>query len=206
MNAFTRGALKCVCICWIAIAFGPAFAEDQPTAPNAAPSLASFLSANGTLELPLGFVGNIDPSGWSMAKSKDGPLRFVPGAGFSNQNKLFGVPGGCNGYVFSILVAPSGLIYLGGDFVICEEVLASHVAAYDPRTRRFFSLGTGAQNGVSGSSFASVYAMGLAGSDLYVAGDFNEAGGESANYVARWNGPHWSALGSGESNGVFGLG
>jgi hypothetical protein len=37
----------------------------------------------------------------------------------------------------------------------------------------------------------------VSGSDLYAAGGFTTAGGNPANYIAKWNGSSWSALGSG---------
>jgi WD40 repeat protein len=41
------------------------------------------------------------------------------------------------------------------------------------------------------------------GSDgkLYAGGNFNTAGGSSANYIAKWDGANWSALGTGMSGG-----
>ena len=38
--------------------------------------------------------------------------------------------------------------------------------------------------------------------DLYAGGDFTQAGGLAANYVARWNGTAWSSLGTGIGNGA----
>ena len=43
----------------------------------------------------------------------------------------------------------------------------------------------------------SVYALAVSGSDLYAGGEFTTAGGSAANYIAKWNGSSWSALGSG---------
>ena len=37
----------------------------------------------------------------------------------------------------------------------------------------------------------------MSGSDVYVGGEFTRAGGVPANYVARWDGSNWHALGSG---------
>ncbi len=38
--------------------------------------------------------------------------------------------------------------------------------------------------------------------ELYVRGEFTEAGGSSANRIARWNGTSWNTLGTGSGNGV----
>ena len=38
----------------------------------------------------------------------------------------------------------------------------------------------------------------MSGSDLYAGGDFTTAGGSAANYIAKWNGSSWSALGFGD--------
>ncbi|HEX5054544.1 MAG TPA: hypothetical protein VFZ65_22395 [Planctomycetota bacterium] len=53
-----------------------------------------------------------------------------------------------------------------------------------------------------------VYAVGRAllsdGTDLYVGGDFDRAGGVPASYVARWNGSTWAPLGGGINNFLWG--
>ena len=38
--------------------------------------------------------------------------------------------------------------------------------------------------------------------DLYAGGYFTTAGGSAANYIAKWNGTNWSALGSGMSGSI----
>jgi PKD domain/Bacterial SH3 domain len=43
----------------------------------------------------------------------------------------------------------------------------------------------------------AVSALAVSGSDMYAGGSFTTAGGVSANYIAKWNGSSWSALGSG---------
>ena len=50
-----------------------------------------------------------------------------------------------------------------------------------------------------------VCALAVSGSDLYAGGEFTTAGGSAANYVAKWNGSSWSALGSGMNNNVLAL-
>src|SRR5882724_11569276 len=42
-----------------------------------------------------------------------------------------------------------------------------------------------------------VYALAVSGSDLYAGGGFTRAGDSVANYIAKWNGSSWSALGMG---------
>ena len=58
-------------------------------------------------------------------------------------------------------------------------------------------LGTGL-NGI-------VTAIAISGSDIYVGGNFTQAGGVSANYIAKWNGNSWSALGVGVNGIVYAL-
>ena len=49
-----------------------------------------------------------------------------------------------------------------------------------------------------GSSAGFVFALAVANNgDVYAGGDFVQAGGISANYIAKWNGTAWSALGTG---------
>ncbi len=63
--------------------------------------------------------------------------------------KLFGVPGGCNGFVTAAAVGANGKLYMGGDFTTCEQTIAFHVVEYDPVLRKFQALGSGAANGVN---------------------------------------------------------
>jgi Tol biopolymer transport system component len=123
----------------------------------------------------------------------------------SGADKLFGVPRGCNGFIYTMATAPSGLVYVGGTFSACEDVVASNVAGYDPVTRRFFALGSGTANGVDAGSFGGVFRLIFVGSDLYAGGSFDEAGGQPAANIARWNGSVWSPLGAAGQNGVNGV-
>src|SRR2546426_3380503 len=47
-----------------------------------------------------------------------------------------------------------------------------------------------------------VLALAVSGSDLYAGGEFTTAGGSAANYIAKWNGSSWAALGSGIDSGL----
>lgn len=52
---------------------------------------------------------------------------------------------------------------------------------------------------------AFVFAVALIGSDVYVAGQFEEAGGIAAANIAKWDGANWSTLGAGTDAAVFAL-
>ncbi len=64
----------------------------------------------------------------------------------------------------------------------------------------------GAEPGVSGFSVIAltVFDDG-SGEALYAGGDFTTAGGVVVNYIAKWNGTSWSALGSGMDDDVRAL-
>jgi hypothetical protein len=51
----------------------------------------------------------------------------------------------------------------------------------------------------------SVLALAVSGGDLYAGGSFTTAGGSAANYIAKWNGSSWAALGSGMNSSVSAL-
>jgi hypothetical protein len=107
---------------------------------------------------------------------------------------------GLGGYMFApsppavYALAVSGSdVYAGGWFPVPDDSQPSfHVAKWNGST--WSALGSG----VGGNGYApSVAALAVSGSDLYAGGYFTTAGGSAANYIAKWNGSTWSALGSG---------
>jgi trimeric autotransporter adhesin len=167
--------------------------------------LAQFLNREGQLELPEGFSGTLDVEGFSLVTGTDGSPRFVSasrrGATAGEWSTFGGLPAGCNGRVSAIVAAPDNVLYLGGQFNVCGDVLARHVAGLDLTTGDFFNLSSGPSNGVDGP----VKSMALDGANLFVGGEFKEAGGQQANHIARWDGANWHALGTGSDNGVNGF-
>jgi len=105
-----------------------------------------------------------------------------------------GMGGSGSSYPFVFALAVSGtVLYAGGEFTTAGGVPANYVAKWDGSG--WSTLGSAM--GGSGSSFHSVSALAVSGTNLYAGGFFNTAGGVPANYIARWNGSAWSALGSG---------
>jgi hypothetical protein len=96
-------------------------------------------------------------------------------------------------------------LYVGGYFFDAAGIAtADAIARWNGSA--WSALGSdGAGDGALGGSSASVGALAVSGSDLYVGGEFFDATGiPTADYVARWNGSSWSALGSnGGGNGAI---
>jgi hypothetical protein len=112
----------------------------------------------------------------------------------------FGV-GALNGRVVAIAVAGSD-VYVGGLFTDAQyNSAADYVARWDGTIwNALGSDGTG-----QGALEASVLALAVSGTNVYVGGLFsNVAGNQAADFVALWDGSGWSALGSnGSGNGAL---
>ena len=113
---------------------------------------------------------------------------------------------GVNGAVRAVAVASNGDIYVGGDFTTAGGVTVNRIARWDGTTWHALDDGTG-NPGVSVASSTGdpiVRALAIAGNgDLYVGGDFVNAGGVSTvNRIARWDGTSWNALGAGVGGSV----
>jgi len=97
---------------------------------------------------------------------------------------------GGNDVVYASAISPTGTLYVGGDFTTMNGV-----------AHQFFAVWDGAAWSDLGSSTAfngPVYAIAV-GPDgaVYAAGNFTDAGGVvNADYIAKWNGSAWEALGT----------
>ena len=110
--------------------------------------------------------------------------------------------GAMNGAVLAVAVSGADL-YAGGVFTDAAGIVAAdYVARWNGSA--WSALGPAAP-GWSGALNSSVFALAIAGSNLYVGGGFtNAAGIAAADHVAKWNGSAWSALGSnGAGNGAL---
>jgi trimeric autotransporter adhesin len=101
-----------------------------------------------------------------------------------------------NGGVFALYVQ-NGIVYVGGTFSLAGNVPALDIAGWDGRA--WHSLGGGVcfslpLDQYSGTGF--VDAITGDGVNIYVGGEFAQAGNVSAVNLARWNGRAWEAIGS----------
>jgi N-acetylneuraminic acid mutarotase len=114
-----------------------------------------------------------------------------------------GSSNGVEGRVSALAVVGNEVV-VGGNFNLAGGVSANRVARFNTQTNTWSSLGTGSSNGVSGIGLVYVNALAVVGNEVFVGGSFTEAGGVSANGVARFNTQTntWSSLGTGSSNGV----
>ncbi len=108
---------------------------------------------------------------------------------------------GTSNTVNAIAALSSSAVAVGGIFVTAADSTSSPVML----------SGIGIWNGTSntwsaaayGSGFnGTVYAVAVAGTDVYAGGNFSFAGGTYARGIARWNGTAWSPLGTAIQNGT----
>jgi len=87
---------------------------------------------------------------------------------------------------------------VGGYFNNADGIAnADRIARWDGSN--WNALGPSGLNG-------SVYAIAVAGTDVYVGGDFTNAGGDTyADKIARWDGMDWNALYPGLNSKVYAI-
>lgn len=112
-----------------------------------------------------------------------------------------GVGGGDYAAVSALATSGSEL-YVGGSFTNAGGVAVNHIAMWDGSN--WSALGSGV-GGVASPGSASVHALAVSGGDLYAGGYFRTAGEVAADFVAKWDGSNWSALGHGVYGSVYAL-
>jgi hypothetical protein len=113
---------------------------------------------------------------------------------------------GMDNAVEALAFSPDGSVYVAGAFITAfnsdgAPVSAVGIAKWDGK--QWSDLGGGVTGGVFGYFF--VHALAVWGTNLYAGGYFSAMGGVPANYIARWNGSTWSAVGSGTDDIVYTL-
>jgi hypothetical protein len=102
---------------------------------------------------------------------------------------------GPNSTVYALAVLGSDL-YVGGYFPTAGGNPVSSIAQWDGTNWTDLAGGMGVV-----INPPSVYALTVSGGYLYAGGDFGSAGGNSANFIAQWDGNSWTGLGSSGLNG-----
>lgn len=102
--------------------------------------------------------------------------------------------------IYDIAISPTtGDLYVGGDFLNAAGIAdADYIARFDGTNWHALSGPSGGLTGGSGNGYQGVSTIKFdAAGNVYVGGNFINAGGDAnADYVAKWNGTSWSALGS----------
>jgi cysteine-rich repeat protein len=106
-----------------------------------------------------------------------------------------GLGGGVDNIVFAIAIAGSN-VYAGGVFRHAGGVSTERVAKWDGSSWSALGLGVG-----TGGANENVSGIAVSGSDVYVGGQFSEAGGATARHIAKWDGSSWSSMGGGVGGG-----
>ncbi len=112
--------------------------------------------------------------------------------------------GGLDGPVNALAIDGADL-YAGGSFWRAGSVDSPNVAKWDAAANSWTSLGAGVmtRNGLTDEPMPGfVYCLAHDGTDLYVGGQFETAGGVAANNVAKWDAATgvWTNMGSGLSS------
>ncbi len=141
--------------------------------------LVSALAASGTDLYVGGLFTNAAGIGANNIAKWNGTNWSVLGTGLNNQ-------------VTALAVSGTDL-YVGGGFQTAGGISATNIAKWNPTTG-WSALGSGVGKG---AGFDYVGVLAVSGANLYVGGEFTNAGSIGATRVAKWNGSSWSALGSG---------
>ena len=124
----------------------------------------------------------------------------VPGANYlarwdGAQWHAVGGPNAINKLVTTIAISGTD-VYVGGEFTNAGGVPGANSIARWNSANNTWNL-VGGANAISGSfPDTIVRTIAISGTDVYVGGDFADAGGNSAaDYLARWDGAQWHAVG-----------
>lgn len=111
--------------------------------------------------------------------------------GYPPSQQAMAVGGGVDGEVQELYADPTGgKLYVGGTFVNVDGTIEANNIAYVTEQNNVYTW-----HSMSGGTNGPVYAIASFDNKIFVAGHFSEAGGQSANNVAYWDGTAWHAAG-----------
>lgn len=113
-------------------------------------------------------------------------------------NRQLATSGGVNGDVYAIALT-ADFLYVGGRFTTAGFVTTRSLARWSRRTGVWSEFGGGIDVDRDRAPFhqPSVRAIAVDGSNVYIGGRFDRAGGVEAYNVAKWNGTEWSGTDEG---------
>ncbi len=93
------------------------------------------------------------------------------------------------------LLSIGSTLYIGGIFTEASDLVVNCIARWNGTN--WFALGAGLAGSYTSGTATAARAMLASGTNIYVGGNFTNAGGVAAKGMARWDGTNWSALGTG---------
>ncbi|MEM1082278.1 MAG: hypothetical protein AAGH65_11915, partial [Pseudomonadota bacterium] len=168
------------------------WSEGEFALPGCNSAVLAIVSVNGIVYIG----GTFESCGFAVASRV---ARFDPVSG-----EFSSLGDGVNGTVLD-LVAIGTDLYVGGNFGQAGGAPAERIARYDTT-----QTGNAGWSALGAGVDRTVRALAAVGTDLYVGGEFREAGGASLNRIARYDTTQtgnagWSALGDGTSSTVWAL-
>ncbi|MFN2372745.1 MAG: T9SS type A sorting domain-containing protein [Cyclonatronaceae bacterium] len=165
-----------------------------------------------------GITGGGAVSSWTVYDNGTGPTLYVGGnftfIGSRSVNRIARwntetdrwdpIGSGVNGPVSAMAVWDDGsgeALYLGGNFTTSGGVSTPYVSRL--RGDVFEDVGGGMATGASGLNIPAIKSLVVwddgSGEKLYAGGQFGEAGGVEARFMAAWDGNAWAPVGGGFS-------
>jgi len=146
-------------------------------------------------DLPWSYnIAGWDGTNWFSLGEGIRDIRNIPSEGSGPDQRSGSVS------VTGLAAGSDGVVYVAGTFLLNTPYgIASNIAMWTGAEWR--PLGSGIQTRSGPTSLALAE-----NGDLYVTGDFTNAGGIHARSVAQWDGSRWWALGAGDRNGIGGRG
>lgn len=169
-------------------------------------NLATFDSNNGWSTFGLGTNGKVNciviaPNGDVVV---GGDFSQIDGQTISNiaawnGTSWDGLNGGTNGPVAKIGIDSNGNVFIGGAFETAGGITVNNIAIWNGN--EWTGL-TDTGTGITGTN-NEIRAIAFDENNImYVGGNFDTAGGNSAPRIATWNGSNWGTLGTGTSGFV----
>ncbi|WP_299435388.1 PQQ-dependent sugar dehydrogenase [uncultured Maribacter sp.] len=116
-----------------------------------------------------------------------------------NGTNWLGLGNGVNGPVSKIKIDTNNNVYIGGAFTSSGTTTLNNIAMWNSSS--WLPL-TDSNSGISGTN-NEVRAIAIDENNLiFIGGNFDSAGGNTASRIATWNGSTWSTLGDGTSGFV----